>query len=215
MSRTTRRRAVRAVAPVAGLLAAGLLVWQGSTAAFSATTANTADAWATGNLVLSNNGGGTAYAGTTAALINASNLVPSPGVVSTGAKCITVDSSGSLAGSLKFYRGTITDTNVPNPTSNLSTKVNLTVTAAAIADNANVDASCAANGTNIAFPGAATSIYTGTLNALSTSYAGTGVSVAAGAGKRVAYKISWAIDSTADNTYQGASTAANLVWEIQ
>ena len=35
MSRTTRRRAVRAVAPVAGLLAAGLLVWQGSYAAFA------------------------------------------------------------------------------------------------------------------------------------------------------------------------------------
>ena len=41
MSRPNRRRAVRAVAPVAGLLAAGLLVWQGSYAAFSATTDNT------------------------------------------------------------------------------------------------------------------------------------------------------------------------------
>ncbi len=48
---TNRRRAVRAVAPVAGLLAAGLLVWQGSYAAFSATTANTGDAWSTGTLV--------------------------------------------------------------------------------------------------------------------------------------------------------------------
>ena len=37
----TQRRLVRAVAPVAGLLAAGLLVWQGSTAAFTATTNNT------------------------------------------------------------------------------------------------------------------------------------------------------------------------------
>ena len=40
MSSTTRKRAVRAVAPVAGLLAAGLLVWQGSYAAFSSTTIN-------------------------------------------------------------------------------------------------------------------------------------------------------------------------------
>ena len=43
-----RRRALRAAAPVAGLLAAGLLVWQGSYAAFSATTSNTNDAWSTG-----------------------------------------------------------------------------------------------------------------------------------------------------------------------
>ena len=38
-----RRRALRAAAPVAGLLAAGLLVWQGSYSAFSATTASTGD----------------------------------------------------------------------------------------------------------------------------------------------------------------------------
>ena len=56
MSRTNRRRTVRAVAPVAGLLAAGLLVWQGSYAAFSATTVDTGNAWATGQLNLTNNG---------------------------------------------------------------------------------------------------------------------------------------------------------------
>ena len=52
MSRTDqrRRRVLRAVAPVAGLLAVGLLVWQGSYAAFSATTNNTGDSWATGAL---------------------------------------------------------------------------------------------------------------------------------------------------------------------
>ena len=63
MSRPNRRRALRAVAPVAGLLAAGLLVWQGSYAAFSATTDNAADAWTTGSLALTNNGGGTTYSG--------------------------------------------------------------------------------------------------------------------------------------------------------
>ena len=51
MSVSTRRRAVRAIAPVAGLLAAGLLVWQGSYAAFSATSSNTANAWTTGEVV--------------------------------------------------------------------------------------------------------------------------------------------------------------------
>ena len=57
-----RRRALRAAAPVAGLLAAGLLVWQGSYAAFSATTDNGSDTWATGSLALTNNGGTGTYA---------------------------------------------------------------------------------------------------------------------------------------------------------
>lgn len=212
MSRTTRRRTVRAVAPVAGLLAAGLLVWQGSTAAFSASTVNTGDAWTTGNLVLNNNGGvGTTYTGTTAALITASNLGPS----STATRCITVDSDGSIAGSLKFYRGVVTDTNVANPLSNLSTKVNLAVNAAVLTAGQTVDSSCIASAGIVAFPGASTAVYTGTLNALPTTYAGTGMAVAAGTNERVAYRITWTIDPTTDNTFQSASTVANLVWEIQ
>ena len=78
MSRTDqrRRRVLRAVAPVAGLLAVGLLVWQGSYAAFSATTQNNNDAWVSGALTLDNNGGGAAYAGTTTATFNEPGLKP-------------------------------------------------------------------------------------------------------------------------------------------
>ena len=47
-----RRRALRAVTPLAALLIAALLVWQGSNAAFSASTNNTNDTWSTGNLAL-------------------------------------------------------------------------------------------------------------------------------------------------------------------
>src|SRR5438874_9623165 len=94
-----RRRALRAAAPVAGLLAAGLLVWQGSYSAFSATTDNTNDSWASGTLVLTNNGGAAAYAASTSATFAETNLKPG----STNTKCITVKSTGSLAGALKFY----------------------------------------------------------------------------------------------------------------
>ncbi|MDQ1484573.1 MAG: hypothetical protein QOJ62_266, partial [Actinomycetota bacterium] len=52
-----RRRVVRATAPAFGLLAAGLLVWQGSYAAFSATTQNNNDTWSSASLSLTNNGG--------------------------------------------------------------------------------------------------------------------------------------------------------------
>lgn len=40
-----RRRLARAIAPAVGLLAAGLLVWQGSYAAFSASTNATNNVW--------------------------------------------------------------------------------------------------------------------------------------------------------------------------
>ena len=45
-----RRRFVRATAPAFGLLAAGLLVWQGSYAAFSATTQDTTNTWGSATL---------------------------------------------------------------------------------------------------------------------------------------------------------------------
>ena len=69
-----RRRALRAAAPVAGLLAVGLLVWQGSTAAFSATTDNGSENWATGSLTLTNDGGTGTYAASTTAVFNETAL---------------------------------------------------------------------------------------------------------------------------------------------
>jgi hypothetical protein len=203
---------------VAGLLAAGLLVWQGSTAAFSATTANTGNAWATGNMVLTNNGGvGTTYSGTTTALISASNLVASPGVPSTGTKCITVDSSGSLPGALKLYRSSLSDTTqVGQPASTLSGKVNLVITSAVLTAGQTVDASCVASSGIVAFP-AGSAVYTGTLAGMPGNYAAAGapVTIAGTAAERVAYRIVWTIDTTVNNTYQSASTSANLTWEIQ
>ena len=87
------------VAPIAGLLAAGLLVWQGSTAAFTAQTTNTSDAWATGNLNLTNDGGtGGTYGASTSALFNETLIKPG----SIGAKCINVRSTGDLPGALRL-----------------------------------------------------------------------------------------------------------------
>jgi hypothetical protein len=219
MSRTTRRRAVRAVAPVAGLLAAGLLVWQGSYAAFSATTVNKTDAWSTGSLALTNNGGvGSSYSGSTTALFSATKLVPG----STDTKCITVDSTGTLGGTLELYRAAITDTpNVLFPASKLSTKLNVTVTAAPLAAGQSVDSTCLAGTGTVVFPSSGTTqVFTGTLFGMPTAYntspaAGTFVTVSAGNLQRVAYKIQYTVDPTTDNTYQGSSVSADLQWEIQ
>src|SRR5665213_4284968 len=100
-----RRRIIRAAAPLAGMLAAGLLVWQGSYAAFSATTADNTNAWSSGSLVLTNNGGGATFSTTTTALFNEVNLRPG----STGVKCLTVQSGATTAGVLRLYRSALTD----------------------------------------------------------------------------------------------------------
>jgi hypothetical protein len=207
MNRTTRARAVRSVAPVAGLLAAGLLVWQGSYAAFNATTSNTADAWSTGSLALTNNGGLTGYSGTTAALFTETGLK----VGDTGQKCITVQSGGSIAGSLKLFRGAVTGTN----SALLAPALKVTVEAAGVAVATNVAANCTG------FP--TTSITTlhnaVALSALPIDYAtASGVAVATGT-QRVAYRITWSLPTTGstggDNALQSSTAQADLTWEIQ
>ena len=223
MSRTTRRRAVRAVAPVAGLLAAGLLVWQGSYAAFSSTTTNQQDSWASGQLVLKNNGANTGtpqYSATTSTpVISATNLTPG---ATAFTRCITVESSGTLAGTIRFYRGPITDVNTLAPTFNLSDAINVKVDAALLTAAQTVDPSCTAGTGTVTFPVGSSPILGATaLSALPTAYSGTpapaGAGFAVGAGtQRVAYRLTWTFPSTAnDNSYQAASTKADLSWEIQ
>jgi hypothetical protein len=215
MSRTNRRRTVRAVAPVAGLLAAGLLVWQGSYAAFSATTNNTADAWSTGNLILTNNGGLTGYSGSTGAIFAGTTLGQPENNIkigATGTKCITVQSGGSFAGNLALYRGLVTGTGSVA----LAPQIGVTIDAAAIAVAGNVASNC------IGFPTTGTITNLGTNVALSaypsTYAAATPLAVAAGT-QRVAYRITWTLNSTGsnagDNLLQGATAQADLNWEIQ
>jgi hypothetical protein len=196
-----QRRMLRAAAPLAGLLVAALLVWQGSNAAFSATTDNTGDAWATGNLLLTNNGGGAAYSGTTAALFTENNLKPG----NTGFKCITVESTGSLAGNLRLYRGAITGTN----SAALSAVLDVTVDAVAVAAATNVQANCTGY-----TGGSGGALYNGTLSAMPATYAGASGLAVAGGTQRVAYRIGWTVNAGAGNSVQSSSAVANLVWEI-
>jgi len=200
-----RRRALRAAAPVAGLLAAGLLVWQGSYAAFSATTQNNTDAWTSGTLVLTNNGGGAAYAATTTATFN--ELALKPG--STGQKCITVKSTGTAAGSLKMYESALADS-APS----LGAQIQLTIDAAPVA--ADVLVGCGG------FP--AVGLTNVTTNVPLTTMPGTylaaagPVAVAAGT-QLVAYRIAWNFATTGstvgDNALQNKTVTAGFTWEIQ
>jgi hypothetical protein len=200
-----RRRALRAAAPVAGLLAAGLLVWQGSYAAFSAATQNNTDAWVTGSLALTNDGGTGTFAGTTTATFNELGLKPG----SSGQKCITVKSTGTAAGSLKMYENALADS-VPT----LGAQIQLSILAAPVATD--VLANC------IGFPGVGTTTVTTNtpLTTFPVSYATAAGPVAVALGTQlVAYEINWTFVSTGttagDNALQSKTVTAGFTWEIQ
>src|SRR4051812_29823339 len=111
MAARDRRRVVRSLAPLVGLLAVGLLAWQGSYSAFSATTDNGTETWKTGQMTLENNGGTAGgWNGTTTAVFGAANdATLKPG--DTRTVCITVRTpvTSTLGGSLRFYRGALAD----------------------------------------------------------------------------------------------------------
>jgi hypothetical protein len=211
MSRTDqrRRRVLRAVAPVAGLLAVGLLVWQGSYAAFSATTNNNADSWATGALTLTNDAGTGTYSANTLALFTETAIKPG----STNNRCLTVQAGGTVGGTLKFYRGAITGTN----SAALAPQLTLTITAMPIAA---ASPGVAADCTGFVTAGA-TSVAPGTaLSAIPSTYAtGLGAIVVPVGTRFVAYKISYTFTSTGtnpgDNALQSSDAKADLSWEIQ
>lgn len=198
-----RRRAFRAAAPAAGLLAAGLLVWQGSTAAFTSTTNTAANNWTAGQVVLANNSNGSAtFSQTGAAAFTVANLKPNDG----GFRCITVRSTSSVAANARFYVSGLSGALAPGLT--------LTVQTAALPTGTGAVPAADCTGA----PGALTTVYSGALSAAPVSWAATGSAnqwaIAGTPTENQLYKISWSFPSTAsDNTYQGTTATAVFNWE--
>lgn len=90
-SARARKIAAFGAIPVAVLIAGGL-VWQGSQAAFTATTRNSGSAWSTGSVFLTDDDLG-------AAAFTVDNIVPDQ----TGEKCIVVTSKSDVAGEVRTY----------------------------------------------------------------------------------------------------------------
>ncbi|MFW0774322.1 hypothetical protein ACLRGI_14250 [Paenarthrobacter nitroguajacolicus] len=90
---SSRTRAIAAftAGPIA-ILIAGAMVWQGSQAAFTATTRNSGSAWSTGSVTLTDDDLG-------AAAFTVENIVPGQ----TGQKCIVVTSNANVAGEVRAY----------------------------------------------------------------------------------------------------------------
>jgi hypothetical protein len=201
-----RRRVVRATAPAAGLLAAGLLVWQGSYAAFSATTTDVNNAWSTGNMVLANNGGTATYAASTTATFGGTSLKPT----STGTTCLTVKSTGNTAGNLAMYRSALADSSP-----SLGAQIQLTVTAATVTSDV------LANCTGFPTSGTTTIATSVPLTTFPATYAGAPITVPV-AGTNpilVAYKVVWTFVTTGtnpgDTALMGKTVTAGFTWELQ
>jgi spore coat-associated protein N len=179
------RRTLAALATV--LVAVGVTAASG--ADFNATTANPTNAFAAGTLTMSNSNAG-------AAVFTASNLRPG-GSSSSGT--VDIANTGSLSGAFTLTRGTITDSDGSYP---MSSKLNMTV------------ADC---GTFVGAtpPGCGdagdVSIYSGTLSAMGGSTPITALGTYASSEKH-RYQFTVALDSSADNHYQGGTSSTTFTW---
>jgi hypothetical protein len=206
----TRRRAVRAAAPVAGLLVAGLLTYSASTAAFTASTTSPGNSWEAGQVTLTNSTGpGNSYLATGQARFSLTGIVPGQ----QQQRCITVRSDGGFAGGLRFHTANVGGTGLQN---RLRIRVQRAVLPTGTGAGTTIPAGCAG------YPaGSSTTIHNAFLPNLPTSYASATNTVAlpAGVTSNVAYRIRWTFVSTGssagDNPFQGTSAQADLVWELQ
>ncbi|MFN8147181.1 MAG: hypothetical protein U0R76_06900 [Candidatus Nanopelagicales bacterium] len=207
MSRTTRRRAIRAVAPVAGLLAAGLLVWQGSYAAFSATTTSPNNNWTTGTVALTNSSNAFASPTGVATWAAANNLKPGD----TDTKCITVKSSGSLAGAVRLYVANVSAANALTNNLKFTVKVMTGVAANTVnSTNCNGFVATSTLTTNTALSSLPTSFGAPGLGGWSVT--GTGPATP----EYAAYQIQYTLDAaTTPSNATGLTGSADFVWEVQ
>jgi hypothetical protein len=190
---------VSLIAVPAALAASGLVVAQSSYSAYSATTVNPTNNWATGTVALSDDDNNTAA-------FSASNLKPG----STGTRCIVVSSTGSLPSAIKLY-GTGATT-----TKGLADSINLTVTQGTGGSAGSctgytplASGSSVYNGTLAGFASSATSFASG-LGAWNTA----GVPSGAAPETRT-YQLTYSVRTETTNDTQGGTAAIGFTWEAQ
>lgn len=188
------------VVPVALLASAGLVL-HASAGAFSATTSNPVDTWATGQVVLTDDDGGNSPT-TGTAMFTATNLKPG----STGQKCITVQSTSTLPANMRLY------TQASSTTNGLATHIDLTI-------EEGTGGSTSSFATCTGFTAAST-FYTGTLanlTASQTSFA-TGIGSTALTGTPTEarrYRFTYTVNAATPNTAQSGTAQTTIVWEAQ
>ncbi|MFL4477661.1 hypothetical protein ACIPUB_05185 [Paeniglutamicibacter sp. ORCA_105] len=196
-SARTRKIAMFGAAPLAVLIA-GAMVWQGSQAAFTASTRNAGSAWSTGNVVLTDDDLG-------AAAFTVENIVPGQ----TGQKCIVVTSQSNVPGQVRAY------------TQNL-------ISAKGLEDRIFFDLEQGAGGSFndcTGFTPTANNVPEMSIAQLSTvnrdfATGGAPWDTAGNPGESQSYRGTWRFDTTGMsqdevNALQGARVGIDLVWELQ
>jgi hypothetical protein len=215
--RTLQSRALRTILAAAvpvGLVLSAAMVWQSTSAAFSATTENGGNSWHTGTVVLSDSDSDSASG---AALFDSSSTdqLLAPGVA--GARCIRVDYSGDLPADIKLY--------VTTPSLGATTLDGYLLMSVEqgqdVPDGTPVTPNCSAGFTSTT--PAPTFVYdtategtSPTLSLLKThaDYA-TGISVGHGVQQdtHLTFRITYLVED--DNAAQNTRSNANFVWEAR
>jgi hypothetical protein len=191
----TRRLATVIVGPTA-ILIAGLLVWQGSSAAFTAVTRNTGNNWETGSVLLSDDDLG-------AAAFRVSGVVPGQ----TGSKCLVVTSESTVPGEIRVYLDTLGAQGLEN---------NITVSLQIGSGGSFSD--CTGFIADTTLPALSLAAINSNINDYATGvlpWNTTGVP-----GETMSYKATWAFDvagltQAEVDALQGKSASADVVWELQ
>jgi len=202
-TRTAARRPSRRVGKLLALLAvpvavaaSGVVVSQASYSAYSATTVNPTNNWASGTVALTDDYPNTAQ-------LTAGNQKPG----STNTACIKVTSSGSLASTVKLYA-----TN-PTSTKNLAANISLTITQG----TGGSFGSC----TGFAPLPSGADLYSGSLEQFGTTYTGFGNglggdwALTGAAAESRTYQFVYTVSPQAPDTTQGATAGLGLTWEAQ
>jgi len=204
------RRRAGAIAPLTGLVLVGLLVWQGSSAAFQAATTAPGDAWSAGSMTLnSNTGPADSFVVSGGARFVAANVKPGQ----LQQRCVTVRSLGTLPGSVKWFASNVGGTGLE---ARLRVRVQRVILPTGTGPGTSVPTNCAG------FPGAGVvTLFNGFLPNAPASFAAASNpwAVAGGVTSNAVYRIRWTFVSTGsnagDNVFQGTTAAADFQWEMQ
>lgn len=196
-SARTRKIAAFGAAPIAVLIA-GAMVWQGSQAAFTASTRNSGSSWATGNVTLADDDLG-------AAAFTVENIVPGQ----TGQKCIVVTSNSNVPGQVRAY------------TQNL-------ITSKGLENRIFFDLEQGTGGSFndctgfVPVANTVPELPISTLASVNRDFATGGApwDTAGAPGEKQSYRGTWRFDTTGlgqdeINALQGARVGIDLVWELQ
>jgi len=190
--------AAAAAAPVSMLLV-GALVWQGSTAAFTAQTRNANNAWAAGQVELTDDSNGSAA-------FNLKDIVPGQ----KGTKCIVVSSDATVPGEVRSYFK------------------DLKTSTAGIEDHITLKLERGTGGSFndcTGFIPTGTAVAEAPLSKLAAnsnyaSAANSGWEIAGNPGENTTYRGTWEFDTDGltqkqVDALQGATTGIEMVWELQ